>query len=229
MEVIMNDTESSLVEAHSNNTLGFGTKFPKTLLRNIDSVLKFGYKVPGKVSFRLNLAKVNAQEAEDFCLSSYFRLRENEKELLEASALSERNFVYNSIRRFASLLKRRERAHILYKNSLGTPVSSKSDDGGHDEEVLVPFPCDTLLDEKRELLDAAIATLTGEQKVLIQDYFYLGKTIKEISIKSNKSCQAIHRKVWQTVSILKKRINQDIQRDLHGMDKSQIVDVLFAA
>ena len=149
--------------------------------------------------------------------------------MLETSALAERNFVYNSIRRFATLLKRRERAHILYKNSLGTPVSSKSDDGGHDEEVLVPFACDTLLDEKRELLDAAITTLTSEQKVIIKDHFYFGKTIKEISLKSNKSCQAIHRKVWQTISILKKRISQDIQKDLHGMDKSQIVDVLFAA
>jgi len=201
--------------------------FPKILIKNIQTVIRYGYRIPGVTNTKIYIGRENLQEAEDFVFSKYFDLESEKQQLLSSDHFALRNFVYNTLRKFSSLLKRRERALKEYRNSLGVPIAIKQDETRKDDDVLIPFPIDEILSERKELLELGIRSLSSEQQSLIEDYFFKGKTIKKISTKAGKSCQAIHRRIWQILALLKKRINNAYQIDHLKINCPQIIETLL--
>lgn len=220
-------TDGLFGETRNSDQESLNDAFPKTLIKDIQTVIRYGYRVPGVTNTKIYFGRENIQEAEDFVFSKYFELESEKQQLLSSNHFALRNFVYNTLRKFGSLLKRRERALKEYRNSLGVPIALKQDETWEDDDVLIPFPIDEILRERKELLELGISSLSKEQQNLIEDYFYKGETIKKISTKAGKSCQAIHRKIWQILTLLKKRINNTYQKDYLKINCPQIIETLL--
>jgi hypothetical protein len=225
----MNNAVEVLVSADLLDAKDGSTpKFPQELLKEIKSVLNFGYRIAGVKTIKLYFSKENLEEAEDYCFLSFFKLEKEKQEILKSSRYERKNFVFNTLRKFRALLKRRELAHKKYKNSLGIEICDTSLESACCDNIIIPFRNNDDLDEKKELLDIALKGLKDNQKAIIWDYFYSGHSIKTIALKNNKSCQAIHKYIWSVVGILRKKINQMIQLKDFKISKTQTVEVLLA-